>query len=151
MIEYRKGDIFKQPDIGIIIHQANCFCKMKSGIAKTISKLYPGAVEADKRTRIGDESKLGTYTEYTDDKGKVIINMYSQYYYGTDTRKTSYLAMKTALKSIRDDYCNGICEHTIGIPDHIGCGLAGGSWQTVKTIIEEVFEDIQDKIVICKI
>lgn len=155
MIEIINNDIFKQKDIEVIIHQANCFCTMKSGIAKTISEVYPEAVEEDLKTIRGDKSKLGTYTHvvcYDGFKNTIIVNMYSQYDYGYDKKiYTDIYHMKCALIHIFYRFRN----YTIGIPYGIGCGLGGESWDNVYKVIEdchnEIFKNYPElKIKICK-
>lgn len=152
MIELRVGDIFKQEDLDVIIHQANCFNTMKSGIAKDIAELYPEAVEADNRTIKGDKSKLGSYTCGVGKNDMHIINMYSQYhFYPRTVVHTDYEAMERAFKTIKEDYVSPSPPITIGIPLGIGCGLAGGDWNKVWEIIKKIFaDDINYNIVICK-
>ena len=153
MIEHRHGCIFAQPDVDIIVHQANCFCQMGSGIAKEIARLYPEAVTADRRSKKGDKSKLGSYTVGVSDHGIIIINLYSQYHYGKtpNTCYTDYGAMKTGLLEIKDDYDTPIANNVLAIPYKMGCGLAGGDWNIVHKIIHEVFDDTRNlKVVICE-
>ena len=100
MVIHKVGNLVKEP-LDAFVHQANCFCTMKSGIAKTISEVYPEAVEEDLKTIRGDKSKLGTYTHvvcYDGFKNTIIVNMYSQYDYGYDKKiYTDIYHMKSAL------------------------------------------------------
>ena len=156
MIEYRDGDIFGFEDIEVIIHQANCFNTMRSGIAKTIVELYPEAVEADHRTIKGDRSKLGTFTSTGPcSDGRIIINMYSQYEYGNDRCYTDYLAMGQALLEFIEDYESSYAitkePLVVGVPYKIGCGLAGGDWNKVNGILMDLFCDRKEfKLVVCR-
>jgi O-acetyl-ADP-ribose deacetylase (regulator of RNase III) len=134
-----KGDLIKLALDGhfdIIVHGANCFCKMKSGIAKVISETFPEVVEEDNKTTPGDFNKLGNYTsalvKNNNNESLFIINAYSQYNYGTDTVKIDYDALTLCLKKINHNFRG----KTIGLP-LIGCGLAGGDWNIVKKIIEK--------------
>lgn len=154
MIEYRTGDLFEQNDVNIIVHQCNCFHTMGGGIARLIKeKYYPEAYEADLKTEYGSKDKLGTYSMYVHEKDHmIIINLYSQFNYGCDNNQTDYEAMRKGFQNLREEFCNsGISETVIGIPHGIGCGLAGGDWNIVENIIKEVFDDVEDKIVICKL
>ena len=154
MIREIKGSVFDQ-NAEVICHQANCFNRMKSGIAAEIVKRYPEAVEADNRTEPGDKSKLGSYTCGVGVDHVHIINLYGQYNYGTDTRKTDYDALKKALSEFREDYRYSVVTGeplTVAIPKNMGCGLAGGDWNVVRGIIADLFKD--DKafdILICDI
>lgn len=136
MIKIIDGDIFEVKDIDVIIHQANCFCTMGSGIAKTISKLYPEAVKADKATEAGDERKLGTFTYAVCKDNKIIVNMYSQYGYGRGMIFTELEAMSNVLFKIFEMFPT----HKIAIPYGIGCGLGGEKWDNVFNVITNVHD-----------
>lgn len=148
MITIIDKNIFEH-DAQCIIHQANCFCRMASGIAKFITQRYPEAVEADNTTKVGDMSKLGTFSSAIGKDGKIIYNLYSQYNYGTDSRKTNYEAMYRGMELIHSDVRNrGLI--TASLPYNIGCGLAGGSWRIVHSIIEEVWLTSPIQLTICR-
>ena len=156
MIEYRNGDIFGFDDIEVVIHQANCFNTMRSGIAKTISELYPEAVEADCRTIKGDRSKLGTFTSTGPcSDGRIIINMYSQYEYGTGRCFTEYDAMEQALNEFIEDYETSYSVTgqplIVGVPYKIGCDRAGGDWNKVNDMLMDLFTDRKEFLmVVCR-
>lgn len=140
MIQIINGDIFKVKDIEVVIHQANCFCKMKSGIAKTISEIYPEAIKADNATVAGDDKKLGTFTYAVCDNNKIIVNMYSQYGYGRNDVYTELEAMETALEKIFTMFST----HKLAIPYGIGCGLGGEKWSNVFEVIKKVHDKLKD-------
>ena len=157
-IEFRTRNIFEQDDIEMIIHQANCMNTMGSGVAKQVATLYPGAVEADNRTKPGDKSKLGSFTEFTDQKiHKTIVNMYSQYnYLPRGVCHTDYDAMRKALLEIIEDYGTakifGIDKLVVGVPYLMGCDRGGGDWNKVMAILTELFKDNEDfHLVICRL
>lgn len=133
-----KGDITKT-DCNIIAHGCNCFCVMGAGVAAALKRKWPEVYEADVRTMIGDKNKLGTFTYTFTKDGKLIFNLYTQYYYGRDRPHVSYLALQDALEGMRD-FIEGQSSilPRIALP-RIGCGLAGGEWGVVRGIIEEVF------------
>lgn len=160
MIEYRDGDIFKQDDIDVIIHQCNCFNNMGKGIAVQVAKLYPEAVEADNRTKPGDPNKMGTYTVGVGKDGRHIVNMYSQYTYGLAAgrkkKHTDYEMMEKALREIIEDYLPGYLltglPVIIGVPYKMGCDLGGGNWIVVNTLLEKLFKDDERlHLVVCKL
>ncbi len=64
MFQIVEGDLFSF-DADIYAHGANCMTTMRSGIAEIVAKEYPEAVLADKKTKYGDESKLGYYTYWS--------------------------------------------------------------------------------------
>lgn len=162
MIEHRIGDLLKQDDIEVIIHQCNCFCNMGKGIAVQIKNSYPEAYEADYKTLAGDVSKMGTYSVASIDNGKkMIVNLYSQYNYGlklhnSQSKFTEYDAMQKALEKFVEDYESSFVitgkPLVVGIPFKIGCDLGGGDWNIVLKIFEDLFENNEKfKLVIVKL
>lgn len=143
MIHHIEGDIFdwfEQDGSRAIIHQANCFHTMGSGIARIIREKYPQAYSVDLMTGKGDRNKLGTFScaEFPNDK--YIINLYSQYTYGRGDmgygRDTSYDALYNGLMKINEDF-SGM---DFAVPYGIGCGLGGASWTVVEVILKRVFD-----------
>ena len=149
MIIHKECNIFDGGAQGII-HQANCQNTMRSGIAKEIRSRYPEAYEADCKTIAGYYKKLGTFSSVKTNDGKfVIYNCYSQFNYGREKRQTNYEAMYTGLVSIEQN-ARELGLTTLSLPYNMGCGLAGGSWRIVSAIIEEVFDDNDIDLFICK-
>lgn len=136
----------KEGHFDAIVHGCNCHCRMGSGIAKAIRAEFPEAFEADRRTSPGDRSKLGTYTscQVETGNGKVsVINAYTQFDFGTDSRKADYDAIRTVFQSLKRDFAG----KRIGYPK-IGAGLAGGDWATIESIIEEELEGEDHTLVV---
>jgi O-acetyl-ADP-ribose deacetylase (regulator of RNase III) len=119
---------------------------MGSGIAPQIKKKYPNACKPyfnDKRT---PEEKLGTCLVGQDMNGTdsiAVAHLYGQLRYGNNVIQTDYNAFATAftnaLKMLTNiEYIKG-SGHSIkiGLPHLIGCGLAGGDWGIVESIILE--------------
>jgi O-acetyl-ADP-ribose deacetylase (regulator of RNase III) len=133
-----------------IIHQANCQNTMGSGIAKQIRARYPEAYEVDCKTIAGDYKKLGTFSSVKTNDGKfVIYNCYSQYRYGREQRHTNYEAVYTGLSSIKQHAIKNQLN-VLSLPHNMGCMLGGGSWKIVSSIIEEVFDNDDVKLYICR-
>lgn len=169
---------------GIICHQVNCLGRMKSGLAKSISEKYPivkekydemffhienNTVKSDLyvssnliSTEIipSDFVSLLGYVQLLDVGNNLYVaNLFGQYDYGTDSRKTEYFALKTALERVQeweslrtlfavthpvyynDDSSPPMKVH---LPKNLGCGLAGGDWKIVRQIIENVFHEGQE-------
>lgn len=140
-----KGNLL-DTDIDFIAHGVNCQGKMGSGVAKAISDLYP-EVKAGYlnffQTKLpltleGGKDFLGTVqTVITSDK-KRVFNCFTQEYYGYDGQLyVSYKAIREVFEILAEHYS------VIAIP-RIGCGLAGGNWDIVKEIINEVTGDRLD-------
>lgn len=149
MITYEKGNLLNS-NCGIICQQVNCQGVMGAGIAKAIrdrwSKVYIEYINACKN----ELNKLGNINCVSiSEEGKnpfYIINMFAQERYGRDGKcYTNYDSFRACCKKIK---CLPFSNLTIGFPDHIGCGLAGGDWTVIKEILEEEFggEDWQVEI-----
>lgn len=138
MITTIKGDLIKIAKEGgfdVIAHGCNCHCTMGAGIAKAIRSAFPFAYEADCMTQKGDRTKLGSCSsaECTTDHGKlVVINAYTQYDWRGDGCKADYDAIRSCMRWIAQRFSG----KRIGLP-RIGAGLAGGDWNTIRTIISE--------------
>ncbi len=145
MITYVTGDLvnaFMSKDVDVIAHQANCFNTMRSGVAKAIVEEYPEAAKADQQTTKGDASKLGTMSvaEAGYPVG-LIYNLYGQFHYGRDGGQyTIYPALENAMQMMADDLRERGYLGKIGLPK-LGCGLAGGKWSIVESIIERQLAD----------
>lgn len=144
-----QGDLLTS-DCNVIAHGCNCFHTMGSGIARQIASFAPKALIADKQTLYGDKTKLGCLTyAYSGPSGdpnniKCVVNLYTQYKFGTDKINVDYNAVATAMINLRQFIQTeeqARARHLkVGIP-RIGCGLAGGDWKIVKPLIEAAFHD----------
>jgi O-acetyl-ADP-ribose deacetylase (regulator of RNase III) len=145
--------------VDAICHVANCQNTMGSGVAKAIREVYPEAYEADCLTIKGDKNKLGTFSkayvstfEHLDNINiKVIYNLYAQFDYARshygETRHLSYDALYKCLEKLRLD----LGEMSLGLPYKMGSDRAGGNFNIVKCMIEEVFKHNSNEILICRL
>lgn len=137
-IEYRKGDIFTFGE-EYIVHGCNCFNTMGAGIARRIAGMYPNAKIADAVTQRGLKAKLGSYTHWTGDdivtpgNTVTIINAYTQYRYSRHEMCVDYDAIAACFCEICEFFPSGV----ISMPK-IGAGLAGGDWNTIEDILDEI-------------
>lgn len=131
-------------EIDVLVHGCNCYCKMGAGIAKQIRHAFPQAYAADKDTRAGDRSKLGTVSAATisilTEEGSyevVVVNAYTQMTYWDKSDMLDYDAVARCFEVIRYWYP----DKRIGMP-LIGCGLARGSWPKIQQIVDTVLDGI---------
>lgn len=146
-MKYVQGDLITELQSGqmdVIAHQANCFCKGRRGIAPLIFKAFPEAKAADDATVIGDSKKMGTFSAANTSNGGRVYNLYGQYHfdnkrsdYGTDYDAlwSALVKMEVEIREIFSDRN----EIDIGFP-LIGCGLAGGDWKIVSSMIASIFD-----------
>lgn len=138
-------------DWDVLIHQANCFHVMGTGIALLVKTKYPIAYEADLATGKGDPNKFGSYSTAVLSDDTMIVNMYSQFRYGRNEKHTSYDKMCLAFEKLIIELKDIGVPLTIAIPYRLGCNNAGGSWPIVRSIVDHYFsEEGNLHLYICK-
>ena len=139
-MQYKKGDLLKASE-SIIAHGCNCQGVMGAGVAKQIKNKYPKAYKK--------------YKEYTPDNGligkiqpvlisnetlKIVINCFSQVYYGGRHKEFNYSKFKVIVKKIaRYIYSfggGGGDNYNVAIP-RIGAGRGKGDWDIIESILKE--------------
>lgn len=159
-IEHKYGDIL-QSGATIICHQVNCQNVMGSGLAKQIKIQFPVVFnEYQKFCKLYQLPRncLGKVQLVKINDKQFIANCFGQLNYGYGVKQTDYKALKKCFSDLIK-YVNGrdvvYLEKsilfnpkttTIAIPYKIGCGLAGGDWDIVKSIIEEVFKNFEGNV-----
>jgi len=133
-------DLAESGEFNIIIHGANCWNTMGSGIAREIRERYPAAYEADCKTIAGDYNKLGNYTVMLG-KQFNIVNCYTQYGFnrgGANEDVFEYASFAVILQKLAHEYPT--CK--FGLP-YVGCGLAGGDESIIVQMIQEFADEIE--------
>lgn len=139
----------------VIAHGCNCFCTMKRGLAPQMVKAFEvDQYEMEQEPWRGNINKLGqiewkySYTKLPpakDDWRFKVVNCYTQYHWSTpeNPKPLDYEALTLCLRKMNMIFKG----QTIGLPQ-IGCNLAGGDWDIVKSIIQKELKDCQVTIVI---
>jgi O-acetyl-ADP-ribose deacetylase (regulator of RNase III) len=137
MVKVVKGDLF-QADIDIIAHGCNCKNGFGSGVAGIVAKEHPRAKEEYHAKFFNEGWHLGD-VQFVFSGYQTIANCATQNeYYPRNKRNADYDAIKVCMERVKLYAQTG--DFSIGIPK-IGCGLAGGDWNVVLKILEEVFTD----------
>ena len=139
-LKYINGDILTPAKKSTIVcHQVNCKGVMGAGLAKQIKFKFPHVFEiySDACRSCGSD-KLGDIqlVSCLNEAGYIIANIFGQNSYGTDKRHTDYNALRSAFQKL-----SSMDSWTIRIPYKMGCGLGGGDWNTVLSIIHEELVD----------
>jgi len=147
MLTEVKGDLLETP-CKYIAHGVNCQGVMGSGVARALYEKWPIVRESyyewfkhstPPPTEHGPFSKPSNYlgiTDYVDCGDKTVINCFIQeHYIPRGPCHLDYTALRHCFDSI---VASKIKE--VAIPK-IGCGLAGGDWENVKDIINEITGD----------
>lgn len=122
---------------GIICHQVNCQNKMGAGLALQIRKKWPQVY----KDYISVDKMLGNIILTKINPNLVVASLCGQISYGRSKTHTNYIALYncfTKLKKWKDQI---MPIQNIFIPYQMGCGLAGGDWNTVKYIISNTVPD----------
>lgn len=139
MVKIVHGDLLKA-DVDIIGHQVNCRGVMGAGIALQLRQKYSGLYDHYKEYLATTPRPLGTISLYHEQGKPSVANIYGQDGYGRDKRYTDYDALESALWELA--YIADVHGMTVGLPYGIGCGLAGGDWEIVYEIIQDIFTDV---------
>ena len=127
-------------------HQVNCKGLMGSGIAYQIRCKYPivyreycdkCAVPLDSSDLLGEIQPI-----YIPNEPSFVCNLFGQDGYGRGKQHTNYEALDKAIGSAFE-MANGV-HYSIAFPKYIGCGLAGGDWDVVSSIIQKWADKYND-------
>ena len=136
-------------DADIIVQQVNCKGVMGAGIAKSIRNKYPEVYDIYRNAFYNGHLKLGNVTYIKVNRNKQIVaNICAQEGYGRHGRYTDYDAFRTCLERLKNYADENNIKH-IAFPKGIGCGLAGGNWDIVFDIINDIFEKTDINVEIC--
>lgn len=137
MIKYIKNDLFKS-DATLLAHGCNCKGGFGSGVAAGMAKNYPESKNQYLSKHNTEGWKLGD-VQFVLSDNKIIANCATQNnFLPRGKRHVDYNAVKVCMTKVKDfARLHGL---TIGIPK-IGAGLAGGDWELIEDILEDVFED----------
>ena len=158
MILYKQGNILspvEEDKITIICHQVNCKGIMGAGLAKQIRSRWPEVYNRYRHFCYDRLSGgiLGHCQLVKADSCTWVANLFGQLSYGTDKKQTDYDALERALNTLRLQIVQNkqFSDVTVRIPYNMGCGLAGGNWNVVNSIITNIFNDSPIKVEIWKI
>lgn len=138
MVIYVKGDLFAS-EADIIAHGCNCQGGFGSGVAGIMAKKFPKArryyldkFEAEGWLP-GDVQFVKIYGD------RYIANCATQdHYLPRGICHADYVAIRTCMNQVKEFAT--VNRLSIAMPK-IGAGLAGGDWQKIASILDEVFSD----------
>ena len=137
-----------QVNAAVLVHQVNCKGVMGAGIAKQIKTKYPEVFEKYvalcNKYQDNTSELLGT-CQFVDVGDTTICNAFGQDGFGGSERKTNYNALRECFRLIALRYTY------IAMPYKIGCGLAGGDWNVVYSMIIEELVEHGCHVTLCKL
>lgn len=142
---YKSGNLFNST-VDVLCHQVNLYGVMGAGIAAEIREKFSDVNKAYeeycKNANNNNEEILGQVliVQKSKNSNQYIANCFCQNEYSTDGCLTNYEKMEECFESIKKWMGkNGKTE--VGFPYKFGCGIAGGDWEIVEAIIENVFDE----------
>ena len=127
--------VLEKREFDAFAHGCNCFCTMGAGIAAHVKRIFPEAYALDRKTKKGDQKKLGTIGICEIGDNKILINAYTQFDFWKPGRRADYKAIEKCFDLIGAEMLSRGLVHLV-IPK-IGAGLAGGDWNVIEDIILE--------------
>lgn len=146
MVRQISGDVITAAgDNGIICHQVNYFGVMGAGVAAAIreklltEEIYKQYVDYCARMRY---AALGSVQYMPATTGAAVANMFCQGDMPDSHESlTRYDEMLRCFKDVERYAQLREKPRSVYIPARIGCGIAGGDWERVQSIIHKVFDD----------
>ena len=153
-IEVLEGNLLDFPSgINVIAHSCNTLNIMGGGIAKSMSDIYPEVYEADSLAHENGEVSLGSFSlcKLKSDPKKRVVNLYTQSSIGSG-KQVNYEAFYNALSLLASamESSSRSGNYVLGLPYGISCGLAGGDWRIIESMIHSVFENCSFKVYLVK-
>lgn len=137
MIKYIQGDLLES-NCRVIAHGVNCSGGFASGVAGQIAKKWPEVKSwyfRKGRWRLG-------MVQYVETDDNIVANCATQERYGKMAQYGVVYVDYPAVERVMRDLYDYVSQYdlTVAIPK-IGAGLAGGDWNVIEKIINDVFHD----------
>lgn len=145
MLKFENGNLVTGNYV-IFCHQVNCQRVMGAGLARQIRNKYPEVYNE----YVKADQDLGHILPVFTHDGRICINMFAQDKYGMDKQYTDYFAFKRCLRSIKEflKIHHVKREIPVAFPYGIGCGLAGGEWRAIFSLLTDFSKEIEQDVVI---
>lgn len=144
---YIKGDI-TETELKFIAHGVNCQGVMGSGVAKSLFTLWPKVRDSyldfyenqkGQYRNFKTSNLLGHVQPVKVTEDKVVFNCFTQDNFGKDGIK--YVDYNAIVDCFRELMSTRFAIDTpVAIP-RIGCGLAGGNWEFMQMLINDVTQN----------
>jgi len=131
---------------GTICHQVNCMGVMGTGIALSIKQTWPIVFQEYKNKMLWPRYKnLGRAQVIQVGPELYCTNLFGQFDYGRDYRRTEYGSIYMALRNLKAKLSED--QYPVYFPYKISCNNAGANWDLVQEMLDELFPECY----ICKL
>lgn len=140
----------------IIVQQVNCMGVMGAGLALQIKRKYPWVERQYKEVcqhyQYRDRGSMLGLVQFCSnaEHEPIVANFFAQVRYGRGIRQTDYAAFSRCVQNLAIHLNNLGRDLLVAIPYGIGCGLAGGDWGTISTILARGLENTSCKFQLCR-
>lgn len=144
-----------------ILHQTNCVTTRPKGLSKTLAQRFPRSCPYEYRQQYGHNPDVpGTVFIAENQQRPAIINLFGQYHPGRPTEsETAELRQQyfwSGLEAVMDYLDGREGPVTIAVPNHIGCGLAGGDWTKYEQMLQKFYQasrkkNIDLRLIVCQL
>lgn len=172
------GDLLNDSNnLNFVLQQLNCLCIKPHGLSKTISDKYSHGKIYEARQQQGgrnlaiekdrDEPGSLMISFPTHNNVPIIVGLFGQYDYGKsyyknnrpkfnppESKQLREIWFQSCLNTFRNWLVtNGYDNDNtrIGLPYGIGCGLAGGNWNTYYQMIKSFEKEIKCQVILYKL
>lgn len=149
MLQIVTGDLLDCKE-KYLCHQTNCVTNRSKYLAKSVFVRFPYADIYSARKSPSSPGSIAIKGDGVDQR--IVINLLGQYYPGCkypNSKKDGNSARVSYFKS-----CLDLMKHLDGdfaFPWRIGCGAAGGDWNTYLGLLTEFEDGIEHNVVIYKL
>lgn len=148
-MNYIKGNLFDSK-ADVLCHQVNLYGVMGGGIAAEVKEKFPNAYIRYKNFCSDykfSETMLGVslIVPTDENQSQYIANCFCQNDFSQDGCLTNYEKMRECFIYVTK-WMKQNKMKTVAFPYKIGCGIAGGDWNIVEKIIEDVFKNFDVEI-----
>lgn len=134
-----KGDVSLVHD-AVLIQQVNCQGAIGAGVSGAIINKWPEVKDkyieyCASRT---PDALHGSVLAVPVDDNVIVCNAFTQLDYGNAARTGKVYTDEDKLVAAIRGVCDKYSDKPIVVPENIGCGLAGGNWDSVLSRIEDL-------------
>ena len=142
MARFAEGDISLVAGGGgiVVAHQTNCRGAIGGGVSGPICRRWPEVRRRYRElcSRKSPAELFGTVQPVRTSDGTIVCNVFSQLDYGNSARSGVRYTDEDRLVAAMRRICDRYPEAAIAVPERIGCGLAGGDWDSVLARLGEL-------------
>lgn len=144
MLPVVAGDILEARK-GIVVHQANARGIMGSGLAAGVRRIWPAAWEDYRDTHARRGLPLGSVVFTPVGEDLWVASVIGQDGYGRTGKHTDYASLRSGLEDVAR--LARLVALPVLVPWGIGCGLGGGDWAEVQSLVAEALAGTEASVV----